>query len=77
MTTIPVVDIGGFEWGPNRLVIPEHAFGIELKSTEVILSDEHKLYQWCQYNKAIDLLKSDSNRSALWELNPRLSNSKQ
>jgi len=41
-------------------------------SKELILSDEHEEYGWFSYDECISLLKWDSNKTALWELNRRL-----
>ena len=37
-----------------------------------MLSSEHKEYRWVKYDEAMRLLKYDSNKTALWELNERL-----
>lgn len=37
-----------------------------------MLSSEHKEYRWVEYDEAMRLLKYDSNKTALWELNERL-----
>ena len=71
--TIPVVDVTGeFTWGESVLVIPEYAFGIEFNQTAIKLSKEHTEFRWVKYQEGISLLKWDSNRNALWELNVRL-----
>jgi dihydroneopterin triphosphate diphosphatase len=76
-TSIPVVNIDGFKWGPNCLVIPENTFRIEITIGAIALSNEHKLYRWSNYDGALKMLTWDSNRSALWELNHRLTVSNQ
>ena len=59
-------------WG-DRYVIPEHAFGVECQpGFEPALSDEHAECRWLPYEDAEPLLRFDSNRTALWELNLRL-----
>ena len=72
MTTIPVVQVAGFLWGKDRLVIPERCFGVEVKDSLLVLSDEHTEYQWATYETALSLLRWDSNKSALWELDFRI-----
>jgi dATP pyrophosphohydrolase len=57
-------------WPADILVIPEHAFAVEVD--EVQRSDEHRDVRWCTVTAAMTLLKFDSNRHALWELNERL-----
>ena len=73
-STIPVEYVSGFIWGKDVLVIPEHSFGIEVKSQDFTLSSEHTEYQWLNYKDTRDVLHWDSNKNALWELNHRLSN---
>ena len=72
LTMIPVVNIGGFEWGKDVLVIPEYCFGLELVSETLSLSHEHTDYRWLTYEEASDLVNWESNKTALWELNHRL-----
>lgn len=62
-------------WGPEVYVIPEHCFAINVEDAALVLSGEHTESQWVSYERARSLLKWDSNRNALWELNERLKNS--
>ena len=59
-------------WGDDVYVIPEHCFAVHAGSRDVCLSQEHHEFRWVPYEQACSLLKWDSNRSALWELNERL-----
>jgi dATP pyrophosphohydrolase len=59
-------------WGPDVYVIPEYCFAVEMRDNELVLSDEHTEARWVSYEDACSLLKWDSNRNALWELNERL-----
>lgn len=63
-------------WPANTYVVNEYSFGVELNSKELLLSDEHTDFQWVSYDEALRLLKWDSNRTALWELNQRLTEGK-
>ena len=49
-------------------------FGVimKLKKYDIKLSNEHKEYKWVEYNEAMEKLRYDSNKTALWELNERL-----
>jgi dATP pyrophosphohydrolase len=38
----------------------------------LVMSSEHKEYKWVSYSEAFEMLKYDSNRTALWELKTRL-----
>lgn len=59
-------------WGPDVYVIPEYCFAVEVGDSVLILSREHTESQWVSHEHACRLLKWDSNRNALWELNERL-----
>jgi dihydroneopterin triphosphate diphosphatase len=60
-------------WGPDLYVVTERAFGVQLDEDHTIrLSGEHTEYRWLPYEEAARLLRWDSNRTALWELNERL-----
>lgn len=73
MAMIPVPGVCGFlKWGRDVLVIPEHSFGVEVDDPEMILSAEHTSYRWEGYEQAHRRLHWDSNKTALWELNQRL-----
>jgi len=53
-------------------VIPEYCFGVLLKDKKLSLSSEHSEYSWLIYEEAINCLKYDSNKTALWELKERI-----
>ncbi|MBE7003883.1 MAG: NUDIX pyrophosphatase [Ruminococcaceae bacterium] len=60
-------------WGEACLVIPEYAFAAELwDTTGIKLSAEHTEYRWVNYQDAVDMLRYDSNKTALWELDNKL-----
>ena len=59
-------------WGDEIFVIPEYCFAVNAGSCDIFLSEEHTEFQWVSYEKAFSLLRWDSNRNALWELNERL-----
>jgi dihydroneopterin triphosphate diphosphatase len=60
-------------WRPDLYVVTERAFGVRLDHRMVVtLSREHTDYRWVAYAEAARLLRWDSNRTALWELNERL-----
>ena len=72
MAMIPVVHVSGFLWGDDVLLIPEYAFGVEVNDDRFAISGEHTAYSWSDYETAMAMVKWDSNRTALWELNHRL-----
>jgi dihydroneopterin triphosphate diphosphatase len=59
-------------WGPDTFVVHEHAFGVEVSEGGIELSHEHSEYRWLTFDAASNLLRYDSNKTALWELNERL-----
>ena len=69
---IPVVEVCGFLWGDNVLVIPNYCFGVRVENAQLTLSSEHTEYLWLNYDDAHQLLHWEGNRNALWELNHRL-----
>lgn len=62
-------------WDKNIYVIPEYSFAFECDS-EPLLSNEHNEYKWLAYDEARKLLKWDSNKVAMYEVNCRLENEK-
>ena len=60
------------QWGDELFVITEHCFAVEMPAGDLQLSSEHTTFRWVDYETALDLLKYDSNKTALWELNQRL-----
>ncbi|MFW9819648.1 MAG: NUDIX pyrophosphatase [Candidatus Thorarchaeota archaeon] len=73
MTTVPRIYFNNTKhWETDIYVIPEHCFAIEINKRKLYLSNEHIEFRWVKYQEAYDLIKWDSNRNALWELNERL-----
>ena len=62
-------------WDKDTYVIPEYAFGVECTG-DITLSAEHTKYIWIAYEEAVKKLKWDSNRTALYELNCILTDTK-
>lgn len=61
-------------WPPHVYIVTKHFFGLDLgeDAAEVALSHEHREARWCGYDEAYALLRYDDDRTALWELNERL-----
>lgn len=59
-------------WGEDIYVVPQYCFGVEVSNFEIKISYEHSAFHWFTYDQAIQLLKFDGNKTALWELNQRL-----
>ena len=59
-------------WPDDLLLVPEHAFAVEVGARALELSGEHDELRWVHYDEAIARLRFDSNRIALWELHERL-----
>jgi dATP pyrophosphohydrolase len=69
MASIPVDQICGRLWGPDVLMIPEHAFAAKVSHGQgITLSKEHLSFVWLPYGDALAALKWDSNAAALREL---------
>lgn len=60
-------------WPSSVYVVPEYSFAVEVNDQNKLdISDEHKEYKWCGYTECLDMLEWDSNKTALWELNEKL-----
>jgi dATP pyrophosphohydrolase len=59
-------------WGDDLYVIPSHCFGVRVERDPITLSREHLEYKWVTYETASNLLKYESNKMALWELDRKL-----
>lgn len=59
-------------WPKDLLVIPEYAFGVNATGQDIVLSSEHAAVRWCAEPEARQLVRWDSNRTALWELARRI-----
>ncbi len=70
--SIPSIAINKDFLDKNILIVKEHSFGIETINKDINISDEHLQYKWFAYNDAEEKLFWDSNKTALWELNYRL-----
>ncbi|MFD0032112.1 NUDIX pyrophosphatase [Streptomyces sp. NPDC127172] len=58
-------------WPAGTYVAPEYSFAIDLTGIEAAISHEHTL-EWRDYDAAQQVLRFDSNRTALGELHERL-----
>ncbi len=75
MASIPAISFAAHkEWGNNVYVVPEYTFGVDIKDKDLALSSEHTELQWLKYQEASEKLTWDSNKTALWELNKRITN---
>ncbi len=59
-------------WGEHCLLIPEYAFAVKVEKDDIRISREHTVFEWVDYSTAINKLKYDSNKVALWELDNKL-----
>lgn len=73
MATVPKESFAAAAaWGEDVYVIPESCFAVHVRDSIIALSGEHTEVRWVSYEQARNMLKWDSNRNALWELNERL-----
>ena len=61
-----------FKWGENVYYADEYSFAANISDKQIKISEEHSEYKWVSYDEARNLLKYDSNKSALWELNEKI-----
>lgn len=59
-------------WGESCLVIPEYCFAVEIVDETIQISHEHTSFEWVDYQTALQRLKFDSNKTALWELDQKI-----
>ena len=59
-------------WGPQCYVIKEYAFALPLEKDIIKISKEHSEYRFVEFEEAMELLKHDSNKTALRELRARI-----
>lgn len=73
MAAIPKESFADAEfWPADVYVIPEYCFATEVGEADLHLSGEHAESRWLIYDEAHRMVKWDSNRTTLWELNERL-----
>ena len=73
ISSVPVTAFGDSHlWKKDRYVISEYCFGVPAEGRKIVLSHEHVEFKWLTFEKAIELLKFESNKIALWELDQRL-----
>lgn len=70
--SMPSINISGTRWEKKIYIVKEYSFGVRADNIKVEISDEHKSFKWVDYSDAMKLLRWDSNKNALWELNERL-----
>lgn len=58
-------------WG-DIYVVPEYSFSINISQDNIILSHEHDEFVEVTFEEANSILKYDSNKTALFELNQKL-----
>lgn len=70
VASIPTFHFEGI--ADDLLVIPEYSFAVRCGSRSLTISREHSEYRWCALDKAMAIVRWDSNRTALWELSRRI-----
>ena len=72
-STVPVYHFAAREHWPESLyVIPQYFFAVDITGHEIVISEEHTAYKWETYEKTREILRWETNKIALWELNERL-----
>lgn len=73
MDTVPIAAFRHqAHWPTDLYVVPQYTFAGDATGLEITLSAEHHEYRWADYATAYELLRYQSNKNALWELNERL-----
>ncbi|WP_367269882.1 NUDIX domain-containing protein [uncultured Eubacterium sp.] len=58
-------------WG-EKSVIPVFTFSVNLDKKDIVISDEHTEFKWCNYTEAKKRLHFDLDKTALYELNEEI-----
>ena len=61
-------------WDKSIVVVPSFSFAVSVSERTLRLSKEHSRYKWMQFDEAYEKLYWHGNKTALWELNYRLTN---
>lgn len=72
MVMIPKTCFSEHKKNKDIYVIPEYCFAVLLKDEKLIISKEDLEYCWLNYKEAMNCLKYDSNKTALWELKEKI-----
>jgi dihydroneopterin triphosphate diphosphatase len=60
------------DWQAATYVVLELAYAVDVGDVPLVLSSEHDDLRWLRFDEAMQLVRYDSNRTALWELHERL-----
>lgn len=72
-STVPVYHFEARKhWPQDLYVIPQYFFAVDITGHEIVLSAEHTAYKWGSCEEIFELLRWESNRTALWELHEKL-----
>jgi dATP pyrophosphohydrolase len=74
--SIPVIHFAELRERDDLFVIPEYCFAVEVADSNLRISNEHTEYAWLPFPEAQAVLRWDSNKTALWELDQRLQSSR-
>jgi len=76
LSTIESVPVTQFAeshlWGNDVYVVPQCCFGVLAGDRQLMLSPEHTEYAWLAFDAALERLRWDGEKTALWELDRRL-----
>jgi dATP pyrophosphohydrolase len=67
---MPLDSVASFE--RDKKTVTQYAFAVELNARPLRLSEEHSEYRWLPFDAAIRMMRWQSDRDALTELNSRL-----
>lgn len=73
LITVPAIEFKEhISWPASTFVIPQYYFSADGGLADIKLSDEHLNFRWLRFEKAVSILKWESDKIALYELNARL-----
>jgi dATP pyrophosphohydrolase len=73
LSSVPVTEFKDSHlWSDGLDVIPQYFFGVLAEERQIVLSHEHTEVRWVRYTEARRMLKYDDNKTALWELDRKL-----
>ena len=71
--SVPVTEFAESHlWGDDVYVVPQCCFGVRATGQDLVLSHEHTAQAWLTFDAALERLRWDGEKTALWELDRRL-----
>ncbi len=65
-------EIHRFSWQKKDYTVVELVYGLDTTQENVILSEEHTEYRWCDFEVALQLLEKENNKNAFLQFKKRI-----